>query len=263
MPRMGRGLPVRRKIANVNRILLVSSAKGGVGKSTVAVNVALALRQHGRTAGLLDADIFGPSVPKLLNLQMEPRLAALGHLLPLTNYGLPAMSMGNLVLPDLAVVWRGLMVMKALQQLLFEVDWPQLDYLVIDMPPGTGDTQLTISQQLKVDGAVVVSTPQDIALIDAVKGIAMFRKVDIPVLGLVQNMSYFVCPKCHHPLHVFGHDGAVRKARDLSLDVLGLVPLDPAICEHSDSGKPVVVADPTLAKPYLSIAQKIIEKVES
>lgn len=265
VPRMSRGLPLKQKIPNVDKIILVSSAKGGVGKSTVSVNTALALSRLGKSTGILDADIFGPSIPKLLLLLGEPRLSDSGRLLPLTNYGLPSMSMGYLVPPENAVVWRGLMVMKALQQLLFEVEWPHLDYLVIDMPPGTGDTQLTIGQQLKVDGAVIVSTPQDIALIDAVKGIAMFEKVKIPLLGLVQNMSYFVCPNCNHESHVFGSDGAKREAEKHGLQVLASVPLHEKICLQLDAGKPIVVSEPdsSLARPYMDIAQHIVERVAS
>lgn len=263
MPRASLGLPTKMKIPNVNKIVLVSSAKGGVGKSTVAVNTALALQQLGKSTGILDVDIFGPSIPRLLNLSGEPRLSDLGKLLPLSNYGLPSMSMGYLVSPESPVVWRGLMVMKALQQLLFEVQWPQLDYLVIDMPPGTGDTQLTISQQLKVDGAVIVSTPQDIALIDAVKGIAMFQKVKIPILGLVQNMNYFVCPNCLHESHIFGNEGARKEAEKHGLSVLGSIPLNEKICYNSDAGKPIVVSEPNtpLSEAYISIAKAIHAKI--
>lgn len=258
---MSRGLPIKQKIPNVEKVILVSSAKGGVGKLTVSVNTALALRKLGKSVGILDVDIFGPSIPKLLHLSGEPRLSDSGKLLPLLNFGVPSMLMGYLVPPENAVVWRGLMVMKALQQLLFEVEWPHLDYLVVDMPPGTGDTQLTISQQLKVDGAVIVLTPQDIALIDAVKGIAMFEKVNVPLLGLVENMSFFVCPNCNHESHIFGHDGVHKEAEKFGLDVLASVPLNGKICAQSDLGKPVVLADEELGKPYLEIARKVIEKV--
>lgn len=261
IPRMSRGLPIKQKIPNVDKVVLVSSAKGGVGKSTVLVNTALALLKLGKSGGILDVDIFGPSIPKLLHLSGEPRLSDTGKLLPLANFGLPSMSMGYLVPPENAVVWRGLMVMKALQQLLFEVEWPHLDYLVVDMPPGTGDTQLTISQQLKVDGAVIVSTPQDIALIDAVKGIAMFEKVNVPLLGLVENMSYFVCPNCSHESHIFGHDGVHKEAAKHGMDVLASIPLNGKICSQSDLGKPVVLADEELAKPYLEIASKVIDRL--
>lgn len=264
IPRMSKGLPIRQKIPGVKKILLVSSAKGGVGKSTVSTNIALALNHLGKKVGILDADVFGPSIPRLLNLSGEPRLSDDGKLIPLTNYGVESMSMGYLIAPENAVVWRGLMVMKALQQLLFEVKWSNLDYLVVDMPPGTGDTQLTISQQLKVDGSIIVSTPQDIALIDAVKGINMFNKVNIPILGLVQNMSYYVCPNCNHESHIFGTDGARREAENHNLDILGSIPLNEEICVQSDKGKPVVAmnAKSKVAQPYIDIAQKAITKME-
>lgn len=262
VPRMQKGLPIRQKIANVKKIILVASGKGGVGKSTVSVNFAMALKGLGQKVGILDADLFGPSIPKLMNLSGEPRISDTGKLIPLTNYGLESMSMGYLIPPDSPVVWRGLMVMKALQQLLYEVEWSNLDYLVVDMPPGTGDTQLTISQQLKVDGAVIVSTPQDIALIDAVKGISMFEKVNIPILGLVQNMSYYLCPNCNHESHIFGDSGAINKARERGIDVLGSIPLNEKICQTSDAGKPLVVseADTALAKAYYEVAQHVLDK---
>ena len=263
IPRMSKGLPIKQKIPGVNKILLVSSAKGGVGKSTVSINIALALQGLGKKVGVLDTDVFGPSIPRLLNLSGEPRISEDGKLIPLTNYGVESMSMGYLINPENAIVWRGLMVMKALQQLLFEVKWTNLDYLVVDMPPGTGDTQLTISQQLKVDGSIIVTTPQDIALIDAVKGIAMFNKVNIPILGLVQNMSYFVCPNCDHESHIFGTDGAQREAKKHHLDVLGSIPLNEEICTQSDNGKPVIVSNPDskVSQPYIDIAQKVITKL--
>lgn len=269
---MGRGLPIKQKIPGVKKIILVSSAKGGVGKSTVSVNLAAAIKQLGHTVGLLDADIFGPSVPQLLSLSGEPRLSSTGKLIPLSNYGIESMSMGYLIPSENSpIAWRGLMVMKALQQLLFEVDWSHggvagssLDYLVIDMPPGTGDTQLTISQQLKVDGAVIVSTPQDIALIDAIKGIAMFQKVSIPLLGMVQNMSYFSCPNCHHDTHIFGLEGVQREAKNHNLTVLGLIPLQEDICRQSDRGKPVVISHEglPLAEPYMNVARNVLAKLE-
>lgn len=264
IPRMSKGLPIKQKIPNVKNILLVSSAKGGVGKSTVSINVALSLQKLGKKVGILDADVFGPSIPKLLNLSGEPRLSDQGKLLPLSNYGLESMSMGYLVKPENAVVWRGLMVMKALQQLLFEVEWSNIDYLVIDMPPGTGDTQLTISQQLKVNGAIIVTTPQDIALIDAVKGITMFNKVNVPIMGLVQNMSHFICPNCSHESHIFGSKGAEREAKNHNLQILGSIPLNEEICTQSDIGKPVAVSSPdsAISKPYLDIARKVIDQLE-
>lgn len=273
----------------------MSSAKGGVGKSTLAVNLALSFSRHGLRTGLLDTDIFGPSVPTLLGLSEagEPKVTEQNMLVPLTSYGLKSMSMGYLLPSEAApVAWRGLMVMKALQQLLHEVDWglpapAGLDVLVLDLPPGTGDVQLTIGQQVELDGAVVVSTPQDIALKDAVKGVAMFRKMDINVLGMVQNMSVFVCPHCHAETRIFaqpgrrghGHDhghghghnltglvGAEAKAKELQVDFLGDVPLDPNICADADRGMPTIVAEEASGQKintryYESIAKKVANKI--
>ncbi|KAH0130235.1 P-loop containing nucleoside triphosphate hydrolase protein, partial [Aureobasidium melanogenum] len=205
--RMQRGLPEKRPIKDVKKVIAVSSAKGGVGKSTVSVNLALAFARSGLRSGVLDTDIFGPSIPTLLDLEgNEPRLSANNQLIPLTNYGLQSMSMGYLVPETSAIVWRGLMVMKALQQLLHEVEWGGLDVLVLDLPPGTGDVQLTITQQIELDGAVIVSTPQDVALKDAVRGVEMFRKVKVPILGMVQNMSAFTCPNCSTTHSIFGRE---------------------------------------------------------
>ncbi|GME71152.1 unnamed protein product [[Candida] boidinii] len=266
IPRMSKGLPVKQRIPNVRKILLVSSGKGGVGKSTVAVNVAVGLRDQGLSVGILDADIFGPSVPKLMNLSGSPRLSHdKQHLLPLVNYGIQTMSMGYLIPKESsAIVWRGLMVMKAMQQLLFEVDWQgPLDVLVIDMPPGTGDVQLTLSQQCVIDGAVIVSTSQDVALIDAQKGITMFEKVKIPILGLVENMSYFVCPNCNHEEHIFGENGVIEEAKNRNLEILGSVPLNKEICLQSDKGLPITISDPEskLSQPYFEISKKVKEKL--
>lgn len=260
IPRAAQGIPIRQNIPNVANIILISSAKGGVGKSTVSVNTAMALHGLGKKVGILDADIFGPSIPKLMNLSGEPRLSNTGKLLPLSNYGVQTMSMGYLVKPEQAIVWRGLMVMKALQQLLFEVDWSPIDYLVIDMPPGTGDTQLSIGQLLKIYGAIIVSTPQDIALIDAVKGITMFNKINIPIIGMVQNMSHYICPNCNHESHIFRSKGAEKVAKDNSLNLLSSIPLNEDICVHSDTGKPIVVSEPNspVSKPYFDIAKAII-----
>lgn len=229
----------------------------------LVVNTALALSRLGLKVGILDTDIFGPSVPHLLGLSGEPELSDGGQLLPLQNHGVKAMSMGFLVGDGAPVVWRGLMVMKALQQLLHEVDWGSLDVLVLDMPPGTGDVQLTVTQQVEVDGAVVVSTPQDVALIDAVRGIAMFDKTGTRVLGLVQNMSYFVCPHCGEGTHVFGHDGVRREAEKHGIELIGDVPLHAQVCADADKGEPTVVADPDgpLAQHYLKIAQTVADKV--
>ncbi|KAF3907908.1 hypothetical protein ABW21_db0202398 [Orbilia brochopaga] len=263
IPRMQRGLPQKQKIKNVRKVIAVSSAKGGVGKSTVAVNLALGLSSLGRRTGILDADIFGPSIPRLLNLSGEPRLSEKNQLIPLSNYGIKSMSMGFLVDPENAVVWRGLMVMKALQQLLHEVDWGELDVLILDLPPGTGDTQLTITQQVELDGAVIISTPQDIALIDAVKGIDMFNKVKVPVLGMVQNMSIFTCPNCQHTTHIFGQDGVHRECEKRGIELLGDIPLHASICQDADAGRPSVIKDPSgeTAKAFLDIAGKVDGKL--
>lgn len=260
MPRMSRGLPVKQNIPGVKKIVLVSSGKGGVGKSTISANLALSFQKLGKKAGLLDVDVFGPSIPKLFNIKGEPRLSDTRKLLPKINYGLPTMSMGYLIpTEESAVAWRGLMVMKALQQLLFEVQWNNLDVLVIDMPPGTGDTQLTIGQQLKVNAAVIVSTPQDIALLDAKKGITMFNKVKIPVAGLVENMSYFLCPNCHHESHIFGNEGVKREAQKQGVELLGSIPLNEEICAQSDKGKPIVVSHPQskIAELFKDIAKNL------
>jgi ATP-binding protein involved in chromosome partitioning len=223
------------------------------------------MSQLGKRVGILDADVFGPSLPTLMNLSGEPRLNSEGKLIPLVNYGVETMSMGYLVKPEAPIVWRGLMVMKAMQQLLFDVSWDNLDVLVVDMPPGTGDTQLSIGQQVKVDGAVVVSTPQDVALIDAIKGIAMFEKMKVPLLGLVQNMSYFVCPNCNHESHIFGPiDGAIKVAEERGLQTLGSIPLDKEICRQSDKGKPIVLNkdQSEIAKPYFELAERVLFLIE-
>ncbi|KAL1306165.1 hypothetical protein AAFC00_004272 [Neodothiora populina] len=258
--RMKRGLPEKRSIQDVKKVIAVSSAKGGVGKSTIAVNLALAFARSGLKSGILDTDIFGPSVPTLLNLEgNEPRLSSNNQLIPLTNYGLKSMSMGYLVPETSAIVWRGLMVMKALQQLLHEVEWGGLDVLVLDLPPGTGDVQLTITQQIQLDGAVIVSTPQDIALKDVVRGVEMFRKVNVPILGMVQNMSAFTCPTCSSTHSIFGTEGVTRKCKELDIDLLTDIPLHPRICEDADNGKPTVVAEPDSlrAKAFRDVAEDL------
>ncbi|XP_023587250.1 iron-sulfur protein NUBPL isoform X1 [Trichechus manatus latirostris] len=243
---MSRGLPKQKPIEGVKQVIVVASGKGGVGKSTTAVNLALALAANDSTKaiGLLDVDVYGPSVPKMMNLRGNPELSQNNLMKPLLNYGIACMSMGFLVEETAPVVWRGLMVMSAIEKLLRQVDWGQLDYLVVDMPPGTGDVQLSVSQNIPISGAVIVSTPQDIALMDAHKGAEMFRKVHVPVLGLVQNMSVFQCPKCKHKTHIFGADGARKLARTLDLDVLGDIPLHLNIRETSDTGQPIVFSQP-------------------
>ncbi|XP_041514361.1 iron-sulfur protein NUBPL isoform X1 [Microtus oregoni] len=262
---MSRGLPKQKPIEGVRQVIVVASGKGGVGKSTTAVNLALALAANdsSKAVGLLDVDVYGPSIPKMMNLKGNPELSPNNLMRPLLNYGIACMSMGFLVEETAPVVWRGLMVMSAVEKLLRQVDWGQLDYLVVDMPPGTGDVQLSVSQNIPISGAVIVSTPQDIALTDARRGAEMFRKVHVPVLGLVQNMSVFQCPKCKHKTHIFGADGARKLAQTLDLDVLGDVPLHLSIREASDMGQPVVFAQPESeeAKAYLHIASEVVRRL--
>ncbi|KAJ3275267.1 hypothetical protein HDV01_000994 [Terramyces sp. JEL0728] len=260
--RMQRGLPKKRKIPGIQDVILVSSAKGGVGKSTTAVNLAVSLSNIGLKVGLLDADVFGPSIPKMMNLEgCEPLLSEENKLIPLNNHGISCMSIGFLVKEDAPVVWRGMMVMKSIQQLLWDVDWNNLDLLVIDLPPGTGDVQLTIQQQIEISGAVIVSTPQDIALVDAVKGINMFKKMDTKILGIVQNMSYFQCTQCNHQTHVFG-DGLSKKAKEMEIDMLGSIPLNASICQSGDEGKPIALADEVCKSAYKGIAENILARLK-
>lgn len=262
---MARGLPKKKPISGVKHVLVVASGKGGVGKSTTAVNLALgiAASEHVKSVGLLDADVYGPSIPRMMNLKGNPEVNSENLMIPLVNYGIRCMSMGFLVEETAPIVWRGLMVMSAIERLLRQVDWGELDYLVIDMPPGTGDVQLSISQNIPICGAVIVSTPQDIALLDARRGAEMFKKVNVPVLGLVQNMSVFRCPKCNHETHIFGEDGARQLAASMGLDILGDIPLHISIRETCDMGKPVVVSAPESreAKAYLSIAKETMKRI--
>lgn len=249
--------------SGIANIIAVASGKGGVGKSTTAVNLALSLKQLGLKVGMLDADVFGPSQPRMLGISGRPESADGKILEPMENYGIKAMSIGFLVAEDQPVVWRGPMVMGALQQMLSDVNWGELDVLVVDMPPGTGDAQLTMAQNVPLAGAVIVSTPQDIALIDARKGLNMFRKVDVPVLGIIENMSMYICPNCGHEAHIFGHGGAKAEADKLGVDFLGEVPLDIEIRTHADGGNPIVEAQPDgpHAKGYVKIATAIWEKL--
>ncbi len=249
--------------AGVKNIIAVASGKGGVGKSTTATNLALALKGLGLKIGILDADVFGPSQPRMLGITGRPESADGKILEPMENFGIKAMSIGFLVAEDQPVVWRGPMVMGALQQMLSDVNWGELDVLVVDMPPGTGDAQLTMAQNVPLAGAVIVSTPQDIALIDARKGLNMFRKVDVPVLGIIENMSLYICPNCGHEAHIFGHGGAKDEADKLGVDFLGEIPLDIDIRLHADGGDPIVVAKPESphSHAYRGIAMQIWEKL--
>ena len=251
-------------VPGVAHIIAVASGKGGVGKSTTAVNFALALKERGLSVGLLDADIYGPSMPRLLGLRGQPQQVAGNKLEPMRAYGLKVMSMGFLVDEETPMIWRGPMVMSALSQMLKDVAWGELDVLVVDMPPGTGDAQLTMAQQVPLAGAVIVSTPQDLALIDARKGLNMFRKVNVPVLGIVENMSTFVCPHCGERSDIFGHGGAKSEAARLGVPFLGEVPLTLAIRETSDEGRPVVATDPTskVAEAYREIAVRAWAELE-
>jgi ATP-binding protein involved in chromosome partitioning len=243
-------------VPGVKHIIAVASGKGGVGKSTTAVNFALALKDQGLKVGVLDADIYGPSMPRLLGIHGQPQQLAGNKLDPMRSYGLKVMSMGFLVDEETPMIWRGPMVMSALSQMLKDVAWGDLDVLVVDMPPGTGDAQLTMAQQVPLAGAVIVSTPQDLALIDARKGLNMFKKVNVPVLGIVENMSTFLCPHCGERSDIFGHGGAKQEAGRLGVPFLGEVPLTMAIRETSDEGKPVVATDPgsPVAQAYRDIA---------
>ncbi|HTT09877.1 MAG TPA: iron-sulfur cluster carrier protein ApbC [Burkholderiaceae bacterium] len=255
-----RGLKV---LPNVKNIIAVSSGKGGVGKSTVAVNLALALAAEGAQVGILDADIYGPSQPTMLGITGKPESLDGKTMEPLRNHGVQAMSIGFLVDTDQPMVWRGPMVTQALQQLLGQTNWMAVDYLVVDMPPGTGDIQLTLAQQVPVTGAIIVTTPQDIALIDAKKGLKMFEKVNVPILGLVENMAIHVCSQCGHAEHIFGAGGAQKMAEQYGVDVLGSLPLDIRIREQTDSGRPTVIAEPDseIAHTYKAIARRVAIRI--
>ena len=250
-------------VPGIRSIVAVASGKGGVGKSTTTTNLALALASLGLKIGILDADIYGPSQPRMMGISGRPDSPDGKTLRPMENYGIKCMSMGFLVAEDTPMIWRGPMVQSALQQMLRDVEWGELDMLVVDMPPGTGDAQLTMAQQVPLTGAVIVSTPQDIALLDARKGLNMFRKVDVPVLGIIENMSLFVCPNCGHEAHIFSHGGAREVAEKLGMDFLGEMPLDIEIRETSDGGRPIVVSNPesAQAKTYVAMAESIWDRV--
>jgi ATP-binding protein involved in chromosome partitioning len=250
-------------VPGIKNIIAVASGKGGVGKSTTAVNLALGLAAEGATVGILDADIYGPSQPMMLGIAGRPESKDGKGLEPMMGHGLQAISIGFLIDVDTPMVWRGPMVTQALEQLLKDTRWRELDFLVVDLPPGTGDIQLTLAQKVPVTGAVIVTTPQDIALIDARKGLKMFEKVGIPILGVVENMSIHVCPKCGHESHIFGSGGAERMCKDYGTELLGQLPLDESIRQQADSGKPTVVADPDgkAAEIYRRIARRCAVKI--
>jgi ATP-binding protein involved in chromosome partitioning len=250
-------------VPGIKNIIAVASGKGGVGKSTTAVNLALALAAEGASVGVLDADIYGPSQPIMLGIRGRPESRDGKHLEPMEGHGIQAMSIGFLIDADTPMVWRGPMVTQALEQLLNETRWRDIDYLVVDLPPGTGDIQLTLAQRVPVTGAIIVTTPQDIALIDARKGFKMFEKVGIPILGIVENMSLHICPKCGHEEPIFGAGGAERMGKDYDVEVLGALPLDIAIREQADSGKPTLVSDPDgrVAAIYKGIARRVAVKI--
>jgi len=250
-------------VPGIKNIIAVASGKGGVGKWTTAVNLALALAAEGAAVGVLDADIYGPSQPMMLGIAGRPESKDGKSLEPMVGHGLQAISIGFLIDIDTPMVWRGPMVTQALEQLLKDTRWRELDYLVVDLPPGTGDIQLTLAQKVPVTGAVIVTTPQDIALIDARKGLKMFEKVGIPILGVVENMSIHVCPKCGHESHIFGEGGAARMVKDYGTELLGQLPLDESIRSQADSGRPTVVSDPDgkIAEIYRRIARRCAVKI--
>ncbi|KAF8102898.1 hypothetical protein N665_0190s0017 [Sinapis alba] len=259
------GRTTELRLDGVKDIIAVASGKGGVGKSSTAVNLAVALsNKYGLKIGLLDADVYGPSVPIMMNLNQKPQVNQDMKMIPVENYGVKCMSMGLLVEKDAPLVWRGPMVMSALAKMTRGVDWGDLDVLVVDMPPGTGDAQITISQNLKLSGAVIVSTPQDVALADANRGISMFDKVRVPILGLVENMSCFICPHCNEASFIFGKEGARRMAAKKGLKLIGEIPLEMKIREGSDEGVPVVVSSPgsVVSKAYEDLAQNVVNALK-
>ncbi len=252
-------------LPGVKSVIAIASGKGGVGKSTTAVNIATAMAAKNVRVGLLDCDIYGPSIPRMLNLSGQPEMVGERTLRPMANYGIKCMSIGFLVAEDTAMIWRGPMVMQALEQMMRDVEWGELDVLLCDLPPGTGDAQLTMAQRVPLTGAVIVSTPQDIALLDVSRGINMFQQVNVPIFGVVENMSYYVCPECGHRAELFHHGGARETARRLGVDFLGEIPLDISIRTTSDAGRPIVVTQPESphAESYRQIAAGLIDKATS
>lgn len=260
--RQGAASDAKPNVPGIKNIIAVASGKGGVGKSTVAVNLAVALAQTGAAVGLLDADIYGPSIPIMMGISENP--ASTGEkLLPLERHGVRMISIGFFLPPEKAVIWRGPMVMKAVQQLLYDVEWGELDYLIVDLPPGTGDAQLSLAQQVPVTGAVIVTTPQDVALADAIKGVNMFREVNLPILGIVENMSYFICPHCEGRTELFSHGGGAQTAARLNVPFLGEIPLDAEVREAGDRGVPIVESKPDSpqAEAFRKLAQQVAAAV--
>jgi ATP-binding protein involved in chromosome partitioning len=261
----GAPAPSAQILPDVRFKIAVASGKGGVGKSTVAANLALALERVGYGVGLMDSDIYGPSQQMMMGIDEKPYVNESNQIVPIERYGVRVMSLGFLMDVDQPVIWRGPMVMKAVEQFLQDVAWGRLDFLVIDLPPGTGDAQLTLTQKIHLSGAVIVTTPQDVSLIDARKGLAMFQKVNVPVLGIVENMSYYVCPECGHRAEIFKHGGGERTAGELRVPFLGEIPLDPRVAIGGDSGRPIVVAEPksTVTEAYLRIADAVARAVHA
>ena len=249
----------RRFQINAKNIIAIASGKGGVGKSTFAVNTAVALQKLGHNIGILDADIYGPSIPRMMNISEKPKTNENNKLVPIEKYGIKCMSIGFLIGEDTPTIWRGPMIMKALEQMFNGVEWGNLDYLIIDLPPGTGDAQITLAQSSKLSGSIIVSTPQDIALIDARKAINMFKRVDVPVLGIVENMSYFICPNCDERHEIFSYGGAKKEAEKFETNFLGELPIDKNLRIHSDEGEPVCISEPEsdMAKMYIKIAKNL------
>ena len=263
-PQGGGGGASDMEIPGVKSVIAVASGKGGVGKSTVSVNLALGLAATGLKVGLMDADVYGPSLPRMMGIGGTPHSPDGRYMIPLSNHGVEVISMGFLVPDETPMIWRGPMVMSALEQLMRDVKWGDLDVLVCDLPPGTGDAQLTMAQRVPLTGAVVVSTPQDVALADARKGIAMFDKVNVPTLGIIENMSYFVCPHCGDRTDIFGHGGAKAEAERQNIDFLGEIPIDPYLRETSDKGTPITAKEPDhdISQAFIDIAKKVATKIE-
>ncbi len=251
----------RAPIPGIKNIIAVASGKGGVGKSTVSTNLAIAMSRHGLKIGLMDSDIYGPSIHIMMGVEDRPRVTPDQKIIPIEKYGIRMMSMGFLVDRDAPLIWRGPLVMKAVEQFLRDVVWEELDALIIDLPPGTGDAQLTLVQKTPLTGAIIVTTPQEVALVDARRGLKMFQKVDTRVLGIVENMSYFICPKCGEKSYIFGKNGGLKSAKELGVPLLGQVPIEPEVTEAGDSGVPIVARNPesASAKAFLEIAEKVVK----